>query len=431
MYSWPLKPFDQAHPVRGYFNDPRISGKSRAFHFGIDIAAPNGTPVYAVRAGVVHLEGQRSLSIADGDVDFGYWHVIPAVRHHERVAKHQLVGHVEAPWLHLHFAEHRSGVYRDPLRPSALTPWRDATRPQVTRLVFSRAGRVLAPAALSGAVDVIAEAHQLPPLSVPPPWDELPVTPARLRARPPRCPNRSAVAHPGRARQDPAPQRRVPPGLCAWHASEPLRPTWPLPLLPRPHLEYDVARRRRLPTRRRSDRPARQQGKPTAALHDRKQRLIPHVESVRRGLIRSRRLRSQRRGRNPICPGGRPGGDLDSVSQAVEKQASDTTPSVPDDDVSCKSKALPATKPTSTRPRRDGHLRTGYAGFACAPRAPGRGGLGQLDTASTHRHRPPRARLLEHVAPICPPRAPSQSRLQNSGRTLRGGASAHGSRARA
>ena len=183
VYSWPLKPFGRAHPVRGYFNDPRISGKSMSFHFGIDIAAPNGAPVYAVRAGVVHLEGRRSLSIADGDVDFGYWHVIPAVRHHERVAKHQLVGHVEAPWLHLHFAEHRSGVYRDPLRPGALTPWRDATRPQVTRLVFSHAGRVLAPAALSGAVDVIAEAHQLPPLSVPPPWDELPVTPARLRWR--------------------------------------------------------------------------------------------------------------------------------------------------------------------------------------------------------------------------------------------------------
>src|SRR4029079_4825513 len=78
-----------------------------------------------------------------------------------------------------------------------------------------------------------------------------------------------------RARQDLAPQGRVPPGLRAWHASEPLRPTWPLPLLPRPHLEYDVARRRRLPTRRRSDRTARQQGNPTAALHDRKQRLIP------------------------------------------------------------------------------------------------------------------------------------------------------------
>ena len=105
MYSWPLRPFDRAHPVRGYFNDPRISGASRAFHFGIDISAPNGTPVYAVRGGVVHLEGPRSLSVADGDLDFGYWHVIPVVTHLQRVRRHELVGHVESPWLHVHFAE--------------------------------------------------------------------------------------------------------------------------------------------------------------------------------------------------------------------------------------------------------------------------------------------------------------------------------------
>ncbi len=183
MYSWPLEPFDSPHPVRGYFNDPRISGKSRAFHFGIDVSAPNGTRVYAVRAGVVHLEGLRSLSVADGDLDFGYWHVIPEVSHHQRVRKHQLLGRVESPWLHLHFAEHRSGVYRDPLRRGALTPWRDTTKPQVTRIVFSRAGRVLDPAAVSGVVDVIAEAHQMPPLPVAAPWDSLPVTPARVRWR--------------------------------------------------------------------------------------------------------------------------------------------------------------------------------------------------------------------------------------------------------
>src|SRR4029079_8599147 len=45
-----------------------------------------------------------------------------------------------------------------------------------TRIVFSRAGRVLSPAAISGAVDVIAEAHQMPPLAVPSPWDRLAVT---------------------------------------------------------------------------------------------------------------------------------------------------------------------------------------------------------------------------------------------------------------
>ena len=183
MYSWPLEPFDRPHPVRGYFNDPRISGKSRAFHFGIDISAPNGTSVYAVRAGVVHLEGPRSLSVTDGDLDFGYWHVVPAVSHHQRVNKHQVVGHVEAPWLHVHFAEHRSGVYRDPLRPGALTPWRDMTKPSVTRIVFSRNGRALDPAAISRVVDVIAEAHQMPPRRVPEPWGGLPVTPARVRWR--------------------------------------------------------------------------------------------------------------------------------------------------------------------------------------------------------------------------------------------------------
>jgi len=183
VYSWPLRPFDRPHPVRAYFNDPRISGTSRAFHFGIDIAAPNGTPVYAVRGGVVHLQGSRALSVLDGDVSFGYWHVVPAVRHKERVARHQLLGHVEAPWLHVHFAERRAGVYRDPLRPGALAPWADTTKPRVTRIVLSRNGRLLDPSATSGAVDVIAEAHQVPPRKVPAPWDGLPLTPARVRWR--------------------------------------------------------------------------------------------------------------------------------------------------------------------------------------------------------------------------------------------------------
>ncbi len=183
MYSWPLEPFDVAHPVRGYFNDPRISGSSRAFHFGIDISAPNDTPVHAVRAGVVHLESPRSLAVSDGDVDFAYWHIVPVVTHRQRVAKHQLLGHIQAPWLHVHFAEHRAGVYLDPLRKGALTPWEDTTSPQVTKIVLSRNGRALSPDAVSGPVDVIAEAQQLPPLEVAEPWHDLPVTPARVRWR--------------------------------------------------------------------------------------------------------------------------------------------------------------------------------------------------------------------------------------------------------
>jgi hypothetical protein len=182
-YSWPLQPFDRAHPVRAYFNDPRISGASHAFHFGIDISAPNGTPVYAVAGGVVHLEDARAVSVAAADVDFGYWHVVPVVRHLERVSKHQLLGHVEAPWLHVHFAERRGGVYRNPLRKAGLAPWRDTTKPKVTAIRFLRGAHEVPPNLVAGSVDVLAEAHDMPPLEVPAPWNGLPVTPARLRWR--------------------------------------------------------------------------------------------------------------------------------------------------------------------------------------------------------------------------------------------------------
>ena len=182
-YSWPLEPFDQPHPVRANFNDPRISGESRAFHFGIDISAPNGTAVYAVEPGIVHLEDARAISVAAGDTEFGYWHVVPAVQARQQVAKHDLLGHIDAPWLHVHFAERRSGSYRNPLRAGALAPWNDSTRPGITRVTFSRSGVELPADAVHGAVDVIVEAHDTPPIPVPAPWNGLPVTPAALRWR--------------------------------------------------------------------------------------------------------------------------------------------------------------------------------------------------------------------------------------------------------
>jgi hypothetical protein len=169
--------------VRAYFNDPRIAGTSEAFHFGVDISAPNGTPVYAVAAGVVHLEDARSIAVATGPDAFGYWHVVPVVRHLQSVGQHELLGHIDAPWLHVHFAERRAGVYLNPLRPGALTPWADHTQPQVTSIAFSRGGTALPANRLSGAVDVIVEAHDTPPIPVPAPWNGLPVTAARLRWR--------------------------------------------------------------------------------------------------------------------------------------------------------------------------------------------------------------------------------------------------------
>ena len=182
-YDWPLNPFDTPHPVRAYFNDPRISGRSRAFHFGIDVSAPNGTPVFAVEAGTVHLQDQRAVSVVTGAGEFGYWHVVPAVAHLQDVSRHQLLGHIDAPWLHVHFAERRNGEYVNPLRPGALTPWHDDTRPTISRVTFSRNGTEVPAERVHGSVDVIAEAFDTPPIAVPPPWSGLPVTPARIRWR--------------------------------------------------------------------------------------------------------------------------------------------------------------------------------------------------------------------------------------------------------
>jgi Peptidase family M23 len=180
-----VKPFDRMHPIRGYFNDPRISGSSRAFHFGIDVCAKDGTPVYAVESGTVHYEGGRSLAVV-GDLvarTFGYWHVVPAVKHRQRVARGQLLGRVEATWGHVHFAETIAREYVNPVRPGALAPWRDSSSPRIVAIELLRNGKPLPVLEVSGAVDVVVEAWDRPPLAPPAPFDAAIVTPALLRWR--------------------------------------------------------------------------------------------------------------------------------------------------------------------------------------------------------------------------------------------------------
>jgi hypothetical protein len=46
-----LTPLDRVHPVRAYFNDPRISGTTKAFHVGVDISAPNAKTGVRGRSG--------------------------------------------------------------------------------------------------------------------------------------------------------------------------------------------------------------------------------------------------------------------------------------------------------------------------------------------------------------------------------------------
>jgi hypothetical protein len=174
-YSWPVKPFDRQHPVRAMFGDPRIgdgAGHGHSFHFGVDVSAPNGTPVYATVSGTVSFIHPDAISIAAGDgLAFEYWHIVPTARAGQRVTAYAtVIGHVEKPWAHVHFSERRNGVYVNPLRAGGMRPFVDDTAPRV-RLIQLRGG------------ELTADVEDETPIAVPAPWSFLPVMPAVVRWR--------------------------------------------------------------------------------------------------------------------------------------------------------------------------------------------------------------------------------------------------------
>jgi hypothetical protein len=195
-YPWPVKPFDSQHPVRGFFGDPRISAGGRTFHFGIDVPAPAGAPVYAVAPGKVSFGSPAEVAQNGGIVvveaqgrNFGYWHVAPSVASGAHVPLHGLLGHIAAQpedWGHVHLAESTHGTngitYWNPLRPGALSPFHDYGPPVIDAIITS-----LPPAQLHGLVDFSVRAHDNTPIPVtqprPPGWRGMPVTPARIRWR--------------------------------------------------------------------------------------------------------------------------------------------------------------------------------------------------------------------------------------------------------
>lgn len=186
-YPWPLKPFDREHPVRGNFDDPRVEfvGDELAsnFHFGIDISAADGTPVYAVAAGIASPHGDHVDVLTSSGRAFGYWHVAPAVKNHRVVKQGDLLGHVERGWGHVHFAENLNGVYVNPLRRGALAPYVDTTPPTVEAVTISRAGKRVDPTKVSGVVDLTCDAYDVPEIDPPWPWQQSRVTPALIRWR--------------------------------------------------------------------------------------------------------------------------------------------------------------------------------------------------------------------------------------------------------
>jgi hypothetical protein len=194
-YPWPVKPFGQPHPVRGSFGDPRTlfhgpptartllsGGGSFTFHTGVDISAPDGSPVYPVESGTVRSVSHDWISVDSGNGRaFQYWHITSTVAVGDHVeAQTTVLGHIIRGCQHVHLTELDGGVIVNPLAAGHLSPYSDTTVPSVMGISIRTTvtGRDLMPELLRGRVELLAAVADAPTLKVPAPWTDMPVTPA-------------------------------------------------------------------------------------------------------------------------------------------------------------------------------------------------------------------------------------------------------------
>jgi peptidase M23-like protein len=158
------------------------------FHSGVDIQVPDGTPVYAIEAGVVTRIDRKAIAVSSPDVSrapplvFGYWHIVPDVTPLQSVFAGQLLGHVAAGFGHVHLSERRDGRYVNPLRLGGLTPYVDHTAPVVGPLVVYRAGtsEELPLTGITGRIDLAVQATDPPPIRPRAPWENVVLSPETL-----------------------------------------------------------------------------------------------------------------------------------------------------------------------------------------------------------------------------------------------------------
>ena len=195
-YPWPLKPFNQQHPIRANFGDPRtrflntmltdgLQGPGTfQFHNGIDIAAPEGTPVYPVISGKVRYIDETAISVkTKGRGVFQYFHIVVKVRDGQHViAGKTVLGTVLHAYDHVHLSEIRGGRIWNPVARGGIAPYSDHTIPQVRAINVRPTGSLLPfdSGTVCGTVSLVAAADDAAPMAVPGVFAGFPLSPALI-----------------------------------------------------------------------------------------------------------------------------------------------------------------------------------------------------------------------------------------------------------
>lgn len=159
---WPVKPFDGPHQVRGTFGEVRglvgVAGAKglvgnalhtflaglnpvlavgrRIIHHGIDIVAPDLTPVYALTDGVAQWGGGNNYSRFVRVGDFEYVHLKDPIKAGARVkAFTTVIGKVFPGQEHVHLSRWSGGRTVNPLGFGGMLNFVDTAPPEIHDLI--------------------------------------------------------------------------------------------------------------------------------------------------------------------------------------------------------------------------------------------------------------------------------------------------------
>ncbi len=158
-FPYPVKPFNEAHPVTGAFGEYR-GPTSGHFHNGTDIPEPDGTPVYAVVDATVTGRSDTGVNAYIRAGNYVYVHIIPnpnlpigsAVK-----AGETILGTIITGQGHVHFSEGPPGNYTNAIRPTGgFSPFVDTWKPTISDIRFQHAesGQVLQANGLTGKIKI-------------------------------------------------------------------------------------------------------------------------------------------------------------------------------------------------------------------------------------------------------------------------------------